>query len=235
MIKDSGNSATLLCNKNDGQPVLQKTKFINNIYCENVFSAQKINDHHVDRVIKKLTGNHKYKALFLAHNQLTDTGFARLAQHLETDDIVEHLILSHNQLTFENCSQKSLNKFMKNNSTNRFLVLANNQINDIGVTKLAKALTFNQSIKHIILSNNQISDIGFKEFLTQLRIQKRCETLVLMNNQLTNKSLPLLIDFIKNDDRLKRINIQGNMFSDQELVQKLMKQCKSKAIQLKID
>ena len=61
------------------------------------------------------------------------------------------------------------------------------------------------------------------------------KSLVLTNNQLTKQSLPLLIDFIKNDNRLKRINIQGNMFADQELVQKLIKECKSKAIQLKVD
>ena len=99
----------------------RKNKKIN-VYGES-FIFLKINDKSIDKALNKIKNPHKNKALFLSHNEISDTGLVSLCNSLKTDTIIEHLVLSNNKLKLSLLTEESLKSSFKANKNLNLLYL----------------------------------------------------------------------------------------------------------------
>ena len=213
---------------------LDKPKFIKRCSFGDQFSFMGINDKNINSFLTLFFKDHKNKALFLNHNQITDKGWDILIDHIMEDNIIEHLVLAHNTLQLNNCSLNKLNRFLYKNETINFLVLSHNKIKDEGIINLSRAINRNRSIKHLILNDNQMTDKGLDILLFSLMNHNACESIFISNNKLSNISLSKIILFLKKNKRIKRLNISGNNFTDLEQLSEIVRICKSQKIILTV-
>lgn len=196
------------------------------------FSHAQLTDSTLPHALRHFPPHHQNSVVFLAHNQLSDTGFTTLARHMLHDTHVQHLILSHNRIAFSEFAKAGLADLLKINRFIGWLVLNNNSIDSLGATHLANALAANTGLKHLVLSDNPLGDEGVSALLAATQTHPTLESLFLDNTGLTDAALPGLIAYVTNSTTLVRLSLRKNTFLNHGELACLTALCEKKGISL---
>jgi len=173
------------------------------------YTHLQMGDTGLAQLLAGLPDKHPNKALFLAHNNITDQGLLLLAKQLQTDQIIQHLILSNNNIQVSEFAKAGMSDLLKINRTIGWLVFGHNNIHDQGLKNLGLALKENSSVKHLVLSQNAFSDDGFCFLLDCVIDHPTLESIFVAGNQLSDACLQPLASFMKRSAFIKRIDIRG--------------------------
>ncbi|XP_038656758.1 NACHT, LRR and PYD domains-containing protein 3-like isoform X2 [Scyliorhinus canicula] len=160
-----------------------------------------------------LHANSVLTVLNLSYNKLGDSGMKLLSTALRKPDCkIQRLQLCDNGF-----SASSIQYLASALSTNRSLTeldLGQNKLRDSGVKHLSEALK-NQDwkIQKLRLDDTRLSDACISDLVSALSSNKSVTGLNLELNSFTDRSIPMLLQLIKNCSSLERIELWDNRFS----------------------
>ncbi|PIO32139.1 hypothetical protein AB205_0067940 [Aquarana catesbeiana] len=148
----------------------------------------------------------RIEKLHLVGNHLTDSLCPHLASGIRNNQTLRTLDLSNNDL-----DGPHFRDLMEALTTSRIeeLQLDNNDLTDSSCPHLASGIRNNQTLRTLSLSYNKLGGPHFRDLMEALTTS-RIEELLLYNNQLTDSSCPHLASGIRNNQKLRRLNLGGN-------------------------
>ena len=174
----------------------------------------------------------QHQMLSLKGSNISDHQFAQLCKLLQNDSSIKHVILSHNHVAVSEFAKAAVMDLLKINRFIGWLVLNNNDIDDLGASNLAQALSSNSGIRHLVLSDNFISDDGCMALLSVLASHGSIESLFLAGNPLSDRSFQSLSQFIMDKpESFKRLDLRGCDLSESKM-DALLALCKRYCVRL---
>ncbi|XP_077321225.1 NACHT, LRR and PYD domains-containing protein 3-like [Lithobates pipiens] len=164
---------------------------------------------------KLIPALYSIKSLNLYNNQLTDSSCPHLASGIRNNKTLRTLNLSKN--TLEGPHFRDLMEALTTSKIEE-LQLSYNRLTDSSCAHLASGIRYNQTLRTLDLYGNNLEGpcfINLMEALTKSQI----ETLQLSSNHLTGSSCPHLASGIRNNQKLRILNLswnnlEGPYFSD---------------------
>ena len=200
-----------------------------------LFTHMRVTDQVLDQVFKQFPASHSHTVLFLAHNQLSDTGFVQIASFLKQDTQVRHLILSHNHIVLTEFAKAGLADLLKTNHYLGWLVFGYNHIGDEGAVHLAMALKDNCGLKHVVVSGNCIGDEGVTALFDSVLGHPTLESLFIAENELTEGVLAGACEFVRAlsvSSCFQRLDMSGHGFCNEASMSQLRCACDQAGVTL---
>lgn len=193
-------------------------QFVNNSDIN--LDGKQLGDIDMDIVCKKAIIEKKSSKLRLQRNKITGKGATVLANSLYNNTNLIELYLSKNQISDIGVHALA-QTFAVNNSTLKILDLYSNNITDDGIEYLAEMLKINKSITRLGLGINQITDHGVRLITNAIiYFNEHLQYLALPSNKLiTDKSVPFLIEMLKNNSSLNTLWLNNCSLSPTAIVQ----------------
>lgn len=100
-------------------------------------------------------------------HQLRDDGLYILMEHLLENNTLKVMDLNSNEISFKGC--EAIAKYLKSdNCSLESLHLSSNKCSDYGAKAIAQAVAVNKSLIHLDMTYNQINDMGLTLFAQAL-------------------------------------------------------------------
>ncbi|CAF0952519.1 unnamed protein product [Rotaria sordida] len=183
---------------------IQQQKSNSQVYLK----GQKLIDQDMDMVIKEAIINKQCTWLYLSSNKITSVCVSILAEALNNNKTLERLYLSDNQVCDDGVS--SLVKILSlNNNILKRLNLTKNGITERGAKYLAEMIKANNILTHLYLGENEINDHGVQILSDAIEnYNTTIKYLDLSSNKLlTDESIDSLLQMIKNNTSLNKIQV----------------------------
>ena len=163
-------------------------------------------DDLADKMASIISKHKLMESLILKNNNLGDKGVVKVAQSLYKHSKLKCINLQSNNMTEK--SAEALASVISSNDRLEKLYLSNNQL-QLGVIKIANALSNISSLEVLDLQNNNISYEAANILATAIKTNKSLEKLWLSGNHLRSSTV-VVVDALKNISTLKQLHLNGN-------------------------
>ena len=158
-------------------------------------------------------------ALFLAKNNIGETGIKSLSAFLKKNTSVKHLILSHNKIT--DFAVAALADLLKVNHHIGWLVLNGNAVGNFGIKSLSDSLSVNKGVKHLILSDNKIGDEGVIFLCNKLKNNQTIKSIFLQGNPIGSDGINSIHTLLEQSSSINVIDIRDIGEVNNDILDKL--------------
>ena len=143
-------------------------------------------DEGSDTLSRILSENKSIRELNLRYNKLAE-GTSKLAKALETNDLLQVLILWRNDV--DDDAAIAIADMLKKNSSIQHLDLQGNSIADEGMAAIGLALKTNKHLEELNLRFNHVGFEGTMGLAEGLKVNKAIHTIVLQDNFLDDAAM----------------------------------------------
>ena len=174
--------------------------------------GRQLGDRAMELVAKRICLDKGCKTLDIGGNQLTWQGASIIGNVLAESKCLASLYFGGNQLGDDGarCLARSVNQCKL-----IVLGLSENGLTDVGAGYLGEMLKTNHQLTVLGLEDNDIGDAGVEQLAKGLEENRRLVRLLLARNKrITDSSVQALIDLLKNNQSLERIDLRGCFLSD---------------------
>jgi Ran GTPase-activating protein (RanGAP) involved in mRNA processing and transport len=182
----------------------------------------KITFNGMYNLIFNLQSNKKLETLNLNGNNLSNDKFSKIKPILPILNLKE-LKLSKCKLGNEGAI--SIAEGFINNTSLISLDISENRIDDKGFGHFSDFPTVNYTLEKFDISKNLITDASCREFIRNLAKNSKIKTLNFFDNQLKNETGTALVDVMRYNKNITKINLKFNRIPTriQEEIDKLLK------------
>ncbi|XP_073465573.1 NACHT, LRR and PYD domains-containing protein 3-like [Aquarana catesbeiana] len=167
-------------------------------------TANNLEGPHFRDLMEALTTS-QIEELQLEGNHLTDSSCPYLASGIKDNQTLRTLNLAKNNLWGPHF--KDLMEALKTSRIDK-LNLSSNDLTHSSCPHLASGIKDNKTLMILTLSKNNLEGPHFRDLMEALK-ESCIKELHLDNNQLTDSSCPHLASGIRNNQRLRRLNLSG--------------------------
>jgi Ran GTPase-activating protein (RanGAP) involved in mRNA processing and transport len=151
----------------------------------------------------------KIIVLNLADNDLREAGVNEILTAVMTGEILTELDISSNHF----CSS-IVGEFIATNQVIYSLNVSKNSIGDVGALAVAEALPTNTSLARLSLSSCRISDVGAAKIAESVARNRSLVSLRLNDNFLTRDCGYVLIDHIRANERIRKVDLSATQIDN---------------------
>ena len=145
--------------------------------------------------------------LLIPNNLLTDESVDSLVKIMNCNLLLREVDLTNNQLSCEGA--KELSKFVASAKCRlQKLVLSLNRIGDDGCAAFCQALGSNRALAHLDLSSNQLTSAACTALARLIKTSRTVKTLNLACNRLGEDGGEKLLEGLKYNDVMMRLDIR---------------------------
>ncbi|CAF3665735.1 unnamed protein product, partial [Rotaria sp. Silwood1] len=177
--------------------------------------GQKLIDRDMNIIIEEAIIKKQCTWLYLSSNKITSMCVSILAEALNNNTTLEQLYLSDNQVC-DNGVYSLIKILSLNNNILKRLNLTKNGITEIGAKYLAEMLKTNKILTHLNLGENEINDHGVQILSDAIEnYNTTIQSLDISSNKLlTDESIDYLLQMIKNNSSLNKLQIYNCSLSE---------------------
>ncbi|XP_073466581.1 ribonuclease inhibitor-like [Aquarana catesbeiana] len=168
-------------------------------------SRNNLERHYFRDLMKALTTS-RIEILQLSHNHLTDNSCPHLASGIRNNQTLRTLHLDGNNL--EGPHFRDLMEALTTSQIEE-LQLSHNHLIDSSCPHLASGIRNNQTLRRLNLNENNLEGPHFRDLMEALTTSQ-IEELLLSHNHLIDSSCPHLASGIRNNQTLRRLNLNEN-------------------------
>jgi Ran GTPase-activating protein (RanGAP) involved in mRNA processing and transport len=212
-IKENQTVNTLMLRKNNitSQGAIYISEYINNnknikhLYLGN----NKINGNGLKEMLKIMTTNNRnITSIDLSNNDFNINDFNALIDYFKTNPILNLLDISGNRIDLQ--SAVKLGSILNTMKNIKCINMSNMGINSDSTPILFKSAFSNE----IILDDNNIEDIGLIMLIKALENNKNLKKLSFKNIKITGLGLTTILQFIDKPRDFKELHLENNKIDD---------------------